>query len=200
MKTLLRLDSSTRGEASHSKNLAKKYADMWLSVNSEREIIYRDLYETNVPHLTQKFIEAMYTPAVNRDDNMRNTLILSDLLIAELKEADIILLSVPMYNFSVPSSLKAYIDHISRIGETFSMDDNGFSGLITEKKLVIIASYGALFDEMKQMDFVEPYLKSFFGFLGFTEIEYFSIEGTSILQENVLIAKEEVLLQRFNIS
>ncbi len=139
----------------------------------------------------------MYTPIENRDTNINNTLSLSDILIAELKNADTIVLSTPMYNFGIPSSLKAYIDHISRVGDTFAMDENGFTGLITGKKLVICAAYGAVFDEMKQMDFVEPYLKSLFGFLGFTDIEYYAIEGTSMLSPEALEEKKAALVTLF---
>ena len=77
------------------------------------------------------------------------------------------------------------------------MDENGFTGLVTGKKLVIFSAYGAVFDEMKQMDFVEPYLKSLFGFLGFTDIKYYAIEGTSMLTSDVLEEKKEALSTLF---
>jgi len=197
MKNLLRIDTSTRKEDSHSKDVANRYEKKYKEKHNDTQVVYRDLSETNVPHVTQAFIEAMYTPEANRDDSTHKTLALSDALINELKNADTIVISTPMYNFGVPSSLKAYIDHISRVGETFAMDESGFTGLVTGKKLVIIAAYGALFDEMKQMDFVEPYLKSLFGFLGFTDIEYYAIEGTSMLSPEVLEEKKDALVTLF---
>jgi FMN-dependent NADH-azoreductase len=197
MKNLLRIDTSTRKEDSHSKDVANRYEKKYKEKHNDTQVVYRDLSETNVPHVTQAFIEAMYTPKENRDDSTHKTLALSDALISEVKNADTIVISTPMYNFGVPSSLKAYIDHISRVGETFAMDESGFTGLVTGKKLVIIAAYGALFDEMKQMDFVEPYLKSLFGFLGFTDIEYYAIEGTSMLSPEVLEEKKDALVTLF---
>ncbi len=197
MKKLLRIDTSTRKKDSHSRDLANRYEKYYKKNHSDIQVCYRNLSETSVPHVTQAFIEAMYTPAENRDTNINDTLSLSDILIAELKNADTIVLSTPMYNFCIPSSLKAYIDHISRVGETFAMDENGFTGLVTGKKLVICAAYGAVFDEMKQMDFVEPYLKSLFGFLGFTDIEYYAIEGTSMLSPEALEEKKAALVTLF---
>ncbi len=193
MKKLLRIDTSTRKNDSHSRDLANRYEKKWKEKNSDNVIINRDLSETKLPHLTQPFIDAMFTAKDERNTSMNETLRDSAILIEELKSADTILLSLPMYNFGIPSSLKAYIDHITRVGETFTMDENGFTGLVTGKKLVIFSAYGAVFDEMKQMDFVEPYLKSLFGFLGFTDIEYYAIEGTSMLSSDVLEEKKEAL-------
>jgi len=115
-------------------------------------------------------------------------------MIEELKSADTIMISVPMFNFTIPSVLKAYIDHISRTGETFSMDETGFKGLITGKKLIVVAAYGAEFSQMKAMDFVEPYLKSIFGFLGFEDINYFCLEGTSMLSAEELAQRSDAIV------
>jgi len=197
VKKLLKIDTSTRKEASHSRDVANRYEKQWKERHPDAQIIYRDLSTTELPHLSQAFIEAMFTPTTDRNGEMKETLMLSDILIAELKNADTILLSLPMFNFSIPSSLKAYIDHISRVGETFLMDENGFTGLLTGKKLIIVSAYGAVFDEMKAMDFVEPYLKSLFGFLGFDDIEYYSIEGTSMLSAEVLEEKKNILISSF---
>ena len=108
------------------------------------------------------------------------------------------LLSVPMFNFGVPSRLKAYIDHISRLGETFSMDENGMSGLLKNKKLIVTAAYGSEFEQMRSMDFVEPYLKSLFGFSGIEDITYLAVEGTSMLGAEVLTQKKEELTKSFH--
>jgi len=197
MKKLLKIDTSTRKNDSHSKDLANSYESKWKTSNPDGIVIHRDLSETDIPHVSQVLIEAMYTPEENKNEAIHNILSLSDTLITELREADTILLSVPMFNFGVPSSLKAYIDHISRVGETFSMDESGFTGLLTGKKLIIFAAYGADFSQMKSMDFVEPYLKSLFGFLGFTDIEYYAIEGTSMLSGEELEHKKVELVQQF---
>ncbi len=197
MKHLLKIDTSTRANDSHSRDLANRYEKHWKAMHADTAVTYRDLAQTNIPHVTQSFIGAMFTPTDNRDGNMNETLALSNKLIAELKKASTVLLSVPMFNFSVPSVLKAYIDNVSRVGETFNMDESGFTGLLTGKKLVICAAYGAEFSQMKSMDFVEPYLKSLFGFLGFTDIEYYVIEGTSMLEGEELEKNKVELAKQF---
>jgi len=196
MKTLLRIDTSTRGANSHSIGLADMIFNTLESEHSR--VLTRDLNRTNLPHISQEFIEAMYTPKEERNDAMNGILNLSDTLIGELKSADTILLSVPMFNFGVPSRLKAYIDHISRIGETFSMDENGMNGLLKNKKLIVAAAYGAEFEQMRAMDFVEPYLKSLFGFLGIEDITYLAVEGTSMLGTEMLTQKKEELIKNFH--
>lgn len=198
MKTLLRIDSSTRKTDSHSRDLANRFEEQYKVKHVQTDIIYRDLTTSDIPHLSQEFIDAMFTSSESRTDEMKETLALSAKFIAELKSADTILLSVPMFNFTIPSVLKAYIDHITRVGETFSMDETGFKGLVTGKKLVIVAAYGADFSEMKAMDFVEPYLKSISGFLGFTDISFFAIEGTSMLEADVLEEKKVLIEELFN--
>ncbi|HFU75843.1 MAG TPA: FMN-dependent NADH-azoreductase [Arcobacter sp.] len=197
MKRLLRIDTSTREENSHSRDLANSFEEKYKVKYVQAEVKYRNLGTSNIPHVSQAFIDAMFTPNESRTKEMHETLTLSNELITEFKNADTILLSVPMFNFSIPSVLKAYIDHITRVGETFSMDETGFQGLVTGKKLVIVAAYGAEFSEMKAMDFVEPYLKSIFGFLGFTNISYFAVEGTSMLSEEVLEERKLLIKEGF---
>lgn len=199
MKKLLKIDTSTRGNDSHSRGLANMITKKHMQKYPNTEIIYRDLSTTRIPHLTQEFINAMYTPQEERDVQMNETLSLSKELIDELREADSIILSLPMYNFSIPSILKAYIDHVTRMGETFFMDENGFIGLLTGKKLSIIAAYGADFTQMQAMDFVKPYLMSLFGFLGFEEIEYLGLEGTTKFSSEEIQANKEKLVNTYTV-
>ena len=193
MKTLLKIDTSTRAEASYSKALAKEFTTKWQEAHGGH-VIERDLAQHLVPHVTQDFITAMYTPKDQRDSRMQELLSLSDIMIEELRCADTVLLSVPMFNFSIPSVLKAYIDAVTRVGETFLMKESGFEGLIKGKRLVIVAAYGADFSSFRQMDFVEPYLKSLFGFLGFEDIHYFALEGTTMLDAPALEEKKRAIM------
>lgn len=197
MTNLLRIDTSTRGSDSYSRSLANDLEDIIQVKSSGLSYVKRDLVESNLPHVNQDFINAMFTPKEEQTQEMKTVLSLSDQLIHELKTAEIILLSTPMFNFTVPSRLKAYIDHITRIGETFSMDENGMKGLLTDKRLIIAASSGSEFTEMKQMDFLEPYLKSIFGFIGITEIDYIALEGSSMLAPDALDDKKSLLLKKF---
>ncbi|HIP46096.1 MAG TPA: FMN-dependent NADH-azoreductase [Campylobacterales bacterium] len=194
MKQLLKIDTSTRGVDSHSQELADTYSKIWQETYTDAKVISRDLSDGSIPHLTQDIITSMFTPKEQRTVQNHETLALSDTMIGELKSADTIMISVPMFNFTIPSVLKAYIDHISRKDETFSMDETGFKGLITGKKLIIVAAYGADFSQMKAMDFVEPYLKSIFGFLGFEDINYFALEGTSMLGTEELTQRKDAIV------
>ena len=114
----------------------------------------------------------------------------SDEAIAELKDADIIVIGVPMYNFSLHSSLKAWIDHICRAGQTFSYSEKGPEGLIKNKKVYLAISTGGVYSEgfMKPYDFTEPYLRTLLGFLGMTDITAYRAEGLNMpdLKEHAL--------------
>ncbi len=197
---LLRIDTSTRGSGSWSRTLADDLEDVMLEKSFGVTIVKRDLVTTDIPHLNQDFISAMFTPEDERTSSIKAILSFSDQLIGELKTADTILLSTPMFNFTAPSRLKAYIDHISRVGETFTMDESGIKGLLINKKLIIVSSTGSEFTEMKQMDFLEPYLKSLFGFLGITDIDYFALEGSSMLPPEILADKKSKIIHSFSSS
>lgn len=197
MTNLLRIDTSTGSSDSHSRSIANALEQIIRQSDPDITLIKRDLVDTDLPHVNQEFINAIFTPNEDRTENMKTTLSVSDQLIRELKSADTILLSTPMFNFTIPSRLKAYIDHISRVGETFSMDENGLKGLLMNKKLIITTSAGSEFTEMKQMDFLEPYLKSVFGFLGITDIDYLALEGSNMLTPGALNDKKYSLLHRF---
>ena len=196
MKKLLRVDTSTRKEGSHSKDLANRFEEMYKKNNHECEIFYRDLSQMTIPHVTQAFIDAIYTPPEKYNDNIKKILQLSNELISELKNVDTIILSTPMYNFGIPSVLKAYIDTIARVGETFLITKEGFTGLITDKKLIIITASGAESSKLKamNMDFVEPYLKGIFGLFGFTDIEYYTVDSTNVLSDSDLEAKKSAIV------
>ena len=134
MKTLLRIDCSSRTEGSHSRALADYFEATWKRKHNDGRVIYRDLVKQHVPHIPNNTIEGFYTPRENFTAETLKSTALSDELISELKSADEMLISSPMYNLNVPSNLKAYIDHVARIGHTFNVNENGYYGLLTDKK------------------------------------------------------------------
>ena len=178
MKKLLRIDSSSRFEGSNSRGLADIFEKKWLNINPAGEVIVREIIKKPLPHIADETIKAFYTPVDQLSDIAKSNLKVSDELIAEIKSADDILISAPMYNFSVPSALKAWIDQIVRPGFTF--DSKNFTGLIPDKKVYLCLSYGGegYSAHMSSMDFLKPYLKALFGFLGVKNIEFFALEGT----------------------
>ncbi|PHS30468.1 MAG: hypothetical protein COA92_09570 [Sulfurovum sp.] len=193
MNTLLRIDVSPRITDSHSRDLANKVESKWKLAHTSMKTVLCDLANINIPHVNQEYIEATFVPKSDRTAQMNSVLSLADKFIADIRSADTVLISVPMYNFTVPSVFKAYIDYISRVGDTVLIDESGITGMLTGKKLVIAAAYGADFSQMKSMDFLEPYIKNMFGMLGFTDINYIAIENTSMLSKEALEEKKQTL-------
>ncbi len=197
MKTLLRIDSSARTKGSHSREFADKLQMLWSEKNPEGSILLRSLESQSIPHIHKDTITGFHTPKSEHDERLKQATELSDHLIEELRQADELLLSVPMYNFTIPSSLKAYIEQIVRIGETFSMDGDCFQGLLLDKKAYIVFAYGSRFSgtENAPMDFAEPYLKSLLAFIGITDVKVFKLEGATIDEHIFQQSKTEAMFK-----
>ena len=150
--------------------------------NSGSSITVRNLAQTTFPHLEEVHLNSFFTPAEKHTPELTEAIKHSDEAIAELKDADVIVIGVPMYNFSIHSSLKAWIDHIARAGQTFTYSDKGPAGLIHGKKVYLAISSGGVYSQgpMKAYDFTETYLRSVLGFLGMTDISVFRLEGLSV--------------------
>ncbi len=176
MKILLRIDSSMNLDSSFSRSAADHYETLWKKKHPEAHVLYRDLEKSPVPHLTQKIFNAFAESSDTEDPNLN----LSNELIGELESADTILISTPVYNYSVPSTLKAYIDHIIRINKTFCYDPENHTrqGQLTGKSAVIIVARGGLPIQGKSPDGVEDYLTAILNFIGVGQVETFSISGT----------------------
>ena len=186
MKTLLRIDASFNTLNSFSRNAADYYEKLWKWHNPNGHIIYRDIDQLSIPHLSQEvhalFYDATYSGQKRFD---------SDHLIEELISADDILISCPVYNFSVPSKLKVYIDHIVRINRTFEYDPKTYErrGLLADKLASVIVARGGVFSN-EDGDGVEDYLKKVLNYIGITKITSFSISETAF--ENADLRLEEV--------
>jgi len=192
---LLRIDASSRIENSDSRKTADKFQEKWQKNTPENSVILRDIVNDKIPHINQKTIEGFYTPKEQLNHELNLATQLSDELIMELKKADILLISTPMYNFSVPSALKAWIDHIVRINSTFGINEEGqFYGKINNVKAYIITSAGAVYrsEEMKVLDFLTPYLQTVLGLVGITDITFLPIEGTTMDEKVFEDSKQEV--------
>ncbi|MDJ0821664.1 MAG: NAD(P)H-dependent oxidoreductase [Paracoccaceae bacterium] len=164
-ETLLRIDASARIDGSVSRVLADTIADKLAPAKT----IHRDL-ANGLPHIDTAWIGANGVQASERSAEQRAALTLSDTLVAELQEADTLLISLPIYNFGVPSTLKAWIDHVARAGITFRYSENGPVGLLEGKRAIIaIASGGTEVDSA--IDFATPYLRHVMGFIGITDVE-----------------------------
>ena len=186
MPTLLHIDSSPLYGASVSRQLTRAFVDQWQAAHPDGTIIYRDLTATTIPPITAELVGAAYTPEAARTPQQKHLLALSDTLLAELEQADEYVFGVPMHNFSVPSVLKLWIDQIARAGKSFAYVDGAPKGLITGKKATFIIATGGRYDAQTQMasfNFVEPYLRSVFAFLGVTDTTFLTAGGTAALNQ-----------------
>lgn len=183
MPTLLRVDASARADGSFSRHLGDGFEQAWRGRHTDGNVIHRDLMNQPVPQIESATITAFYTPAESMTDELRRASALSDELIAELVEADALLITTPMYNFGIPAALKAWIDQIVRIGHTFSYDGANFEGLVTGKPVTFVIAYGAggygAGGPMQPFDFARIYLEHLFSFLGFTDIRVVTVEATT---------------------
>ncbi|HLY62354.1 MAG TPA: FMN-dependent NADH-azoreductase [Terriglobia bacterium] len=175
---LLRIDSSARA-SSVTRRLTARFAEDWKENHPEGEVIYRDLPATKLPLITDdwgaaRLEESKLTPA------QRSYLSTSNELIEELKAADTVVIGAPMYNFSIPSSLKAWIDQVVRIGKTVGYGPNGPQGLLGEKKVVVITARGGAYEKgtaSETFDFQEPYLRHILGIVGLTDVTFIHAEN-----------------------
>ncbi|MGB3778266.1 MAG: NAD(P)H-dependent oxidoreductase [Tunicatimonas sp.] len=197
MSTLLRIDASARHNESVSRTLADQVQARWVNANPHGQVVTRDLAKEPVAHITETTIRGFYAPVL--DAELAAAVQLSDELIEELLKADEVLLSTPMYNFSVPSALKAYVDQIVRINRTFAVVEGQLQGLIPDKRVYIALAEGAAYQgsPMTDYDFLRPYLDRLFRFLGMQQLEFLTIEATT-LDEQAMLASRDIAIARIN--
>lgn len=181
MKTLLKVQAALFGTQGHSTQLADQFAANWLAANPDGRVITRDLAANPIPHLTAERFQSLLAKPEERTADQKAVSDFSDELIAELKNADVIVFAVPMYNFSVPSTLRAYFDHIARSGVTFRYTSEGPEGLIKGKKTYAFIARGGFYPE--GVDTQTSYLRQFLGFIGLTDVQFVHAEGLAINEE-----------------
>jgi len=185
MSNVLLIHSSVFGENSQSLGLARDFLKRY----PHRSVVERALTPQTMPHLDGATFAAMGTPAGAA---------LSDELIAELEAADTIVLAVPMYNFSIPSTLKAWIDHVARRGRTFRYTEKGPEGLLKDKKVFVLVARGGLYSKgapAAAFDFQEPYLRTVLGFLGLTDATFVHLEGLAMGPEAANANRDKALAE-----
>lgn len=183
MKNILHIISSPRGEISASRKLGKAVVKKTLEKYPDAVVKERDLTKKLVPVLEEVHINTFFSSPENHSPEQQLINSYSEELISELKEADIIVIDSPMYNFSVPTTLKAYFDFTSRAGYTFKYSEDGPKGLLdNNKKLYIAFTSGNIYSTgpYQIYDSNVPYIKHIFGFYGISDISVFRAEGLSI--------------------
>lgn len=188
MTTLLKVQSSLFSNQGQSSALTDQFAEQWLKQNAGGKIVTRNLASEPVPHLDQQRFGALTTPEDQRTEQQQLIVAYSDTLINEIKNAEMLVLGVPMYNFSVPSVLRAYFDHIARAGVTFRYTANGPEGLLTGKKAIVFITRGGYYGEDHSQS---EYIRQFLGFVGITDVQIVHAEGLGISEETKLIGLSE---------
>ena len=192
MNNVLLVLSSPRGRESYSHRIAHQIVDEIHTHNPQAEVVVRDLTLEPPPHVDEAFVTGRVLPPERRSVEQAESLVLSDVLIDEVNAADLIVLAVPMYNFGVPSALKAWIDHIVRPGRTFSYSKSGPVGLIRGKKAILVVARGGVYSDgpMQASDFQESYLRSVLAFIGIVDLEVVRVEGIAMGEDALKRALE----------
>jgi FMN-dependent NADH-azoreductase len=181
MPTLLHLDSSPL-ESSISRELAREFVKTWKGAHPNSTVIYRDLAAHPAKPVDALWVGAAYTPDEAQTPEQKEALALSDELIRELENANEYVIGVAMHNFGIPSVLKLWIDQIARKGKTFAYGANGPEGLLQGKKATILVASGGVYEAgtpAGALNFVEPYLRSVFGFLGVKDVRVVTAGGAA---------------------
>lgn len=179
MTSILHINSSVRTQGSISRQLSAEFLAKWKIVQPFDRVVERDLASSSIPHLSEQLMAAFFTPREQRSPAQADIIRLSDELVAELLAADVIVIGAPMYNFSVSSALKAWIDHVTRAGVTFKYTDTGPVGLVSGKKVYVFTASGGVYSDGpdKAMDFHGTYLRAVLGFIGLSDITFVASEG-----------------------
>jgi FMN-dependent NADH-azoreductase len=175
MKTILHLNSSIYGDGGQSSRLAAEFVAQF----PDARVIRRDLAAAPLPHLDAERFGAFLARPESRTPAQQRVVAESDALIAELKAADTIVLGLPMYNFGLPTPLKAYFDHVARAGVTFKYTEQGPVGLLAGKKAYVFAARGGLYRGTPR-DTQTPYVRDFLAFLGIEDVQFVYAEGLAI--------------------
>ena len=183
MSTLLKINASLFSANGQSSQLAERFAAAWQASHPGSRVVERDLAANPVPHLDGARFMAFLAKPEERSAEQQAVVDFSDALIAELRAADVIVIGLPMYNFGIPSQLKAYFDHIARAGVTFRYTANGPEGLITGKKVYVLATRGGVYAGTPQ-DSQTAYVRDFLGFIGITDLEFIYAEGLNMGDES----------------
>ena len=190
MKTLLQLNTSLFADGGQSTQLAGRFVAAWRAANPGAKVLIRDIGREPVPHLTAAAFGAFIAKPDTRTAEQQALVSYSDALIDELRRADVIVIGLPMYNFGVPSSLKAYFDHVARAGVTFRYTAQGPEGLLTGKKAYVFATRGGAYAGSPR-DTQTAYVRDFLRCVGIDEVEFVYAEGLNMGAERKDIALAE---------
>ncbi|MGA8939470.1 MAG: NAD(P)H-dependent oxidoreductase [Acidobacteriaceae bacterium] len=182
--TLLHIDSSPMGAASVSRHLSETFVENWKKAHPGGTVITRDLAASGLVSITAEWVAAAYTPVESRTEAQKAVLAVSDELLAEVEAADELAIGVSMHNFNIPSVLKLWIDQVVRVGRSFVYADGAPKGLLTGKKATFLVATGGTYGKgtaTESLNFIEPYLRTLFGFVGIGDVAFHTAGGAAAL-------------------
>jgi FMN-dependent NADH-azoreductase len=196
---ILQITCSPRGQASESYRLSQNIIGLLMHDHPAATLVHRAVGGGELPLVDEPYATSQQSHA---DISRQGSIARSDLLIAELDAADIVVIATPMHNFTVPAALKVWIDHIARVRRTFNVGAQGKTSLLRDRPVFVAVASGGRFSGVtpRQPDFLTPYLKAVLGMIGLHDLMFFSVEGTAMGPEAVALARsktEEALLAYF---
>jgi FMN-dependent NADH-azoreductase len=185
---ILHVSCSPRGQAAESYRLSERILKHWLKREPDARLTYRDMSTSAIPHVDHDYALSQHSLA---DVSPNGSAALSDVLIQELEGADVVVIATPMHNFTVPSALKVWIDHVVRVRRTFNVSPEGKVGSLRDRPVYVAISSGGRFSGQgaRQPDFLTPYLKAVLGITGLHDLNFFTIEGAAFGPEAVAEAR-----------
>lgn len=183
MTNILVVNSSPNPETSISRDLTDQFMESWKQNNPDTTVTYRDVGLNPLPHLDQLTIGSYYTPVDDRSDEQKAAIALSDVIVDEAEAADVIVIGSPMHNFGITSGLKAWVDHLARVGRTFHYTENGPVGALGGRKVYVLTTRGGRYSgdaPASAMDMQEPYLRTVLGFVGLDDVTFIHAEGLAM--------------------
>ena len=179
MSRVLVIESSARQQGSVSRELTRQFIGNWQAARPADQIQIRDLAVEPVPHLDATLLGGWMTPSEQQNDAEKAALARSNQLTDELLAADVLVLAAPMYNFAIPSTLKAWLDHVLRAGVTFKYTETGPQGLLTSKRAFVLTARGGIYAG-SALDHQEPYLRQVLAFIGIHDVQFIHAEGLNL--------------------
>jgi FMN-dependent NADH-azoreductase len=184
MATLLRIDSSPMAAASVSRHMSETFVESWKKAHPGGTVVTRDLTKSGLASINAEWVAAAYTPTESRTAEQKAALAKSDELLAEIDAADELTIGVSMHNFNIPSVLKLWLDQVVRVNRAFSYVDGKPKGLLVGKKATFLVATGGAYGPgsgMESLNFIEPYLKTLFGFVGIGDVTFHTAGGAAAL-------------------
>lgn len=195
MATIQVIESSARQQGSVSRELTEQFIATWQAAHPADQIKVRDLAVDQVPHLDANLLGGWMTPVEQQSEAEKAALALSNQLTDEVLAADVLVLAAPMYNFAIPSTLKAWLDHVLRAGVTFKYTETGPQGLLSGKRAFVLTARGGIYAGSTQ-DHQEPYLRQALAFIGIHDVTFINAEGLNLggdfLEKGVSQAKAQL--------